>query len=618
MVTRKNTTQLLAKLRQLMQDTTCVKEALQAYIVPTRDAHNSEFVADCDGYRAFITGFTGSAGTAIITLNDARLWTDGRYYIQAAEEMDDNWTLMKESLPTTPSQAVWLSKNIPKGGRVGIDPWLISHPSWKILAEKLTLSGHSLVGTDKNLISLIWEDRPERPDNPVKFLPHKFSGKSLKDKLVDIRKSMVENTADILVITELDEIAWLLNLRGSDIQYNPVFFSYAVISKDHLWVMMSTDGGTGKKLDKEAIDYLQEQAPGIQLLPYNDISKVVEECAKTDNNKIWIGSKTSQYLSSMIKEENLIVQITPIALSKAIKNETEIAGMRASHIRDGAALVRYFSWLETQVNAGEVITEISGADKLEEFRKQLENYVGLSFTTISSYGKHAAINHYHPTPETDIPIRKDKPYLCDSGAQFYDGTTDVTRTLHFGNPTEYEKECFTRVLKGQMAVRTSVFPERIKGNCLDSFARRYLWDVGLDYQHGTGHGVGHYLNVHEGPMGISWRTLPEDPGLQAGMFVSNEPGYYEDDNFGIRLEDVVEIVEAKTPYHFDNRRFLTLETITMCPIQLKMIDKSLLTEAEVKDLNSYHRIVKEKLMPLLKKFGDDSAIAWLERETQPI
>lgn len=302
---------------------------------------------------------------------------------------------------------------------------------------------------------------------------------------------------------------------------------------------------------------------------------------------------------------------------KAIKNPVEIEGMKSSHIRDGAALVRFFSWLEREVASGAVVTELSAADRLEQFRSEQEHHVGPSFETISSSGEHAAIVHYKPTPESNIAVTDSAPYLCDSGAQYLDGTTDVTRTVHMGTPTDHQKECFTRVLKGQMLMGSAVFPERIKGNCLDSFARKFLWDVGLDYQHGTGHGIGHYLNVHEGPMGISWRVYPDDPGLQAGMFMSNEPGYYEDGSFGVRIEDIVLIVPADTKCPGD-KKFLTFETVTMCPIQSKMIKKELLTESEVETLNAYHKTVREKVGPLIEAQKDVEAMEWLIRETKPL
>lgn len=615
MAIRKNTTTLLAKLRQLMKDASYVKEPLNAYIVPWADAHNSEYLAECDQQRAFISGFTGSAGTAVITDTDARLWTDGRYYLQASQELDSNWTLMKESLPSTPTQAAWLCKNLPQGSRVGANPYVMALSKWRPLQEQLQQAGHRLVAVEKDLVASMWTDRPQRPCNPVKVLPLSFSGKTTADKLVEVRKTMNENSVATLVITALDEVAWLLNMRGTDIQFNPVFFAYIIITENCL--MLFTDRA---RLGAEAADYLACECGAVSIHPYEDIKACLTELATdSKNGKIWVSNGAPFALASVVPEKMLLNQVTPVELMKAIKNPTEVAGMRYSHERDGAALCCFFAWLEREIESGSNnITEISAADQLDKFRAEQANYMGPSFETISSSGKHGAIIHYKPTKDTDAQITNDLLYLCDSGGQYLDGTTDVTRTLHFGCPTEREKECFTRVLKGQLALAAAIFPERIKGNCLDSFARKFLWDVGLDYAHGTGHGIGHYLNVHEGPMGVSWRVYPDDPGMQAGMFISNEPGYYEDGKFGIRLENIVQVVDANVPPEnkVDGRKFLTFETVTMCPIQTKMICRKLLTENEIAAINSYHKEVREKLTPLLA--GKPDVLQWLERETKPI
>lgn len=614
MAIRKNTTALLNKLRQLMKDPNLVNEPLNAYIVPWADAHNSEYLADCDKQRAFISGFTGSAGTAIITDNDARLWTDGRYYLQASQELDSNWTLMKESLPTTPTQGAWLCKNLPQGSRVGANPYVMALNRWRPLQEQLQQAGHSLVAVENDLVAEMWPDRPSRPCNPVKVLPIKYCGKSTAEKLVDVRKSMKEASATVLLLTALDEVAWLLNMRGTDIEFNPVFFGYLIITEETILFFTNRT-----RLSEEIAEYLASECGSIIIHNYDEVKCCLKGIASKTTGKIWVSNGTPFAFTSVVPEKSLLAQVTSVCLMKAIKNPTEIAGMRSSHIRDGAALCCFFSWLEQEIQNGtNKITEISAADQLEKFRSEQKHYMGLSFETISSSGKNGAIIHYKPTPETDAEITNDLLYLCDSGGQYLDGTTDVTRTMHFGSPTERERECFTRVLKGQIGLASAVFPERIKGNCLDSFARKYLWDVGLDYAHGTGHGIGHYLCVHEGPMGVSWRVYPDDPGMQAGMFVSNEPGYYEDGKFGIRLEDIVQVVEAEIPpeNRIDGRKSLTFETVTMCPIQRKMICRKMLTEAEIEKLNCYHQEVREKLTPLLADRKD--VLQWLERETAPI
>jgi Xaa-Pro aminopeptidase len=609
----KATTNILKQLRALMKNPQYVNETIDAYIVPSNDAHNSEYLADCDMFRAFVTGFTGSAGTAIVTEKDALLWTDGRYYLQATEQMDSNWTLMKEGIPSTPTQGCWLAKHLPSGSRVGVDPNIYTYHMWMPLQSQLEAAGHKLVPITKNLIDALWTERPPRPTNAVRPLGAEFTGRSVADKLAAVRAQMKDKNARFLILTALDEIAWLLNLRGSDIAYNPVFFSYVVIHQDSFTVFLDA-----KQASNELRQHLTKESGGkFEIQPYEEIFNYIRHHTLNLEGFAWSSENASFALTSLIPAKHLLAEITPIPLMKAVKNSTEAKGMRNAHLKDGAALCCYFAWLEKNVESG-TITEISGADKLEEFRAQQADFVGPSFPTISSVGPHGAIIHYQPQPETDVPITTSTVYLCDSGGQYRDGTTDVTRTLHFGTPTQYEKECFTRVLKGQIKLATSIFPSKIKGNCLDSFAREFLWDVGLDYAHGTGHGIGSYLNVHEGPMGISWRPITEDPGLEAGMFLSNEPGYYEDGKFGIRLEDIVQVVEAKPPHNFSDRGFLTFETITFAPKQTKMILVDLLTDKELDYLNAYHQQCRDLLGPILTQQEQEDTRKWLWKETEPL
>lgn len=609
-----STTNLLQKLRSLMQNTKYVKEPIQAYIVPSSDAHNSEYLAECDEYRAFISGFTGSAGTAIITDKEALLWTDGRYYLQASQQMDSNWILMKEGLPATPSQGDWLCKNLTKGSLVGVDPKLYTYNKFFPLQSKLEATGHKLVAVHTNLIELIWSDRPARPTNPIKPLTRNFTGKSVAEKLKAVNDQMKEKNAEYLVITALDEIAYFLNLRGSDIQFNPVFFAYLIIGNNNFTVFMNE-----KQVNSTIKDHLtSEVGNNYKIENYDCIEKKIEEFANKIEGYIWFSEQSSDALVDLVPKKNrLLSDITPICLMKGVKNETEIQGMRNCHIRDAAALCCYFSWLEANVKT-QKITEISGAQKLLEFRKMQKDFVGESFDTISSVGHHGAIIHYKPSKNTDVQITTTEIYLCDSGGQYLDGTTDVTRTLHFGTPTQFEKECYTRVLKGQLKLGSRIFPSKMKGNYLDSFAREYLWQIGLDYAHGTGHGIGSYLNVHEGPMAISWRLIPEDPGLEPGMFISNEPGYYQDGKFGLRIEDIVQVVEAKTRYNFNNRGYLTFETVTLVPKMNNLILVELLTHEEIKQLNDYHQKCLEIVGPVLEQQGQVEAIKWLKRETAPL
>ncbi|XP_066141881.1 xaa-Pro aminopeptidase 1 [Euwallacea fornicatus] len=608
----KSTTVLLKQLRAAMQGH---KEPLAAYIIPSADAHHGEYLAHCDEFRGFISGFQGSAGTAVVTNHDACMWTDGRYYLQATEEMDSNWTLMKEGDPNTPQKGQWLVKTLPSGSHVGVDPKLITSEEFPILQKELETVGHKLIPVTQNLIELLWSDRPKRPANPVKPLPVTFTGKLVQNKLSEVVAVMKERNADYLVLTALDEVAWFLNLRGSDIDYNPVFFSYVIISANSTFTLFMDS----RQVTDEVKEHLKSEAGNVfTIKPYEKIEEALKEISANLNRFVWFSEFSSYALTNIIPKKHLLLTgTTPVELMKAVKNPTEVKCMKNAHIKDAVALCCYFSWLEQNVGSGN-ITEISGAQKLLEFRKLQANFIGDSFGTISSVGPHGAIIHYQPSTSTDVPIRTDTLYLCDSGAQYLDGTTDVTRTFHFGTPTAYEKQCYTRVLKGQLQFASLIFPRKLKGNYLDSFARKFLWDVGLDYAHGTGHGIGHYLNVHEGPMGISWRPMNQDPGLEANMFLSNEPGYYEDGKFGMRIEDIVVIVEANTPHNFNNRGFLTFETVTFAPKSINLIDVSMLTDKEIEQLNAYHQKCREVVGPLLEKQGHSDAKAWLWKETKPL
>ncbi|KAH1013221.1 hypothetical protein HUJ04_002241 [Dendroctonus ponderosae] len=612
----KSTSDLLKQLRASMTNPKYVEKPLQGYIIPSADAHNGEYLADCDQFRAFISGFNGSAGTAVVSQRDACLWTDGRYYLQATEEMDSNWTLMKEGDPNTLQKGQWLAKNLEVGGRVGVDPKLITTQQFQSLQKELDAAGRKLVPVAQNLIELLWTERPNRPVNPIRPLSVTFTGKPVKAKLAEVTAAMRSKRADWLVLTALDQIAWFLNLRGSDIEYNPVFFSYVIIKEDGTFTLFVDP----RQVTEEVKQHLRSEAGdgSFTIEPYSRTEEALKERCLSLESSIWFSEASSYALTRIVPEKRLILtDTTPIELMKAVKNPTEVKGMRNAHLKDAIALCNYFAWLEKNVAAGN-ITEVSGAKKLHELRKLQPEFIGDSFATISSVGPHGAIIHYQPDETSDVPIRTDCLYLCDSGAQFRDGTTDVTRTVHFGTPTDYEKECYTRVLKGQLQLASRIFPTKIRGNHLDSFAREFLWDVGLDYAHGTGHGIGHYLNVHEGPMGISWRPNSQDPGLEANMFLSNEPGYYEDGKFGIRIEDIVQIVPAQPPHNFNNRGFLTFDTITLVPKSLNLINVSMLTDKEIEQLNNYHQECRQAVGPLLDEQGAVEAKAWLWKESEPI
>ncbi|KZV62191.1 Creatinase/aminopeptidase [Peniophora sp. CONT] len=593
-----NTTDRLAALRKLMSE-----KRVDAFVVPSEDPHSSEYAAKCDERRAFISGFNGSAGTAIVTKDKAYLFTDGRYFLQAEQQLDQNWTLMKQGLPDVPTWQEFVTKKIPSETTVGMDAELLTATDAKTF-DQVKLSYVT------NLVDPVWgSSRPPRPINPVVPLPTSYAGQSHTSKLSALREKLFKSDHGAFVVNMLDEVAWLFNLRGSDIDFNPVFLAYAVVTAEKAVLFLDPE---------QASDEVKAHLGGtVQVHPYNGFYGYLVGLSKTIEKKVLIGNTASvAVFNALGGEERTVIGPSPVQELKAIKNETEIAGFRASHIRDGAALARYFAWLEERLAAEDELSESQAADQLEKFRSELEHFKGLSFTTISSTGPNGAIIHYSPDPETCATIKREDIYLCDSGAQFLDGTTDVTRTFHFGTPSTEEKRNFTRVLQGHIAIDTAVFPNGTTGYIIDTWARRALWKDGLDYRHGTGHGVGHFLNVHEGPHGIGTRIAYNSVPLKAGMTVSNEPGYYADGQYGIRIENVVVIREAKTANNFGNKGFLCMERLTMCPIGKNLIEPSLLAPDEREWLDAYHKEVYEKVSPLLS--GDERALAWLKRECAPL
>ncbi|KAJ6572148.1 peptidase M24, structural domain-containing protein [Mycena capillaripes] len=603
-----NTSQRLENLRQLL-----AQEQVQAFVVPSEDQHSSEYLAECDERRAFISGFNGSAGCAVITKETALLFTDGRYFLQAERQLDKNWTLMKQGLPDVPTWQEFLSKKIDPSSRIGIDSTLISAVDAEALTKALKPRGSELVSLSKNPVDSVWaEERPPRPMSKVFSLDLKYSGESHLDKIKRLREEMSKKEAKAMVVTMLDEVAWLFNLRGADIAYNPVFFAYATITPDQVTLFINPN-----QLDDEARRTLGDEVVIQDYSTFFDNLKGLAKALNLDgNHKVLLGDKSSLAVAEAVGEGNYVLIPSPVAELKAIKNETELEGFRQSHIRDGAALARYFSWLEEQIVSGAELNESQAADKLEEFRSELDLFRGLSFPTISSTGPNGAIIHYSPDANDCAVIKQDQIYLCDSGAQFFDGTTDVTRTWHFGTPKAEEKRAFTRVLQGHIAIDTAVFPTGTTGYILDAFARRALWLDGLDYRHGTGHGVGHYLNVHEGPQGMGVRITYNSTALRPGMTVSNEPGYYADGSFGIRIENIVLVRKIDTPNNFGDKGFLGFEHVTMCPIQTKLIDKTVFTAEEVRWLNDYHAEIFSKVSGLLQ--NDPRALEWLKRECSAI
>ena len=592
-------------------------------VVSSADAHYSEYTASCDARREFISGFTGSAGTAVITHDKAALATDGRYFNHASKQLDSSWTLLKQGLQDVPTWQEWTAEQAEQDKTVGVDPTTFMASTARKLDESIKKKGgKGLVAIAQNLVDEIWgKDRPSRPSEPVKVLSDEYTGLSWQKKVEDLRKEMEKKKCEAFVVSELDETAWLFNLRGNDIPYNPVFFSYAVVTATAVTLYIDES-----KLAPDVKSHLD----GVTIRPYADLftditaltrnedepksNGTANGASKAPKRKYLLSSKASWALSEALGgEKNTEEARSPIEDAKAVKNETELKGMRDCHIRDGAALSEYFAWLENElVNKKTTLDEVQAADKLESIRKKQDKFVGLSFDTISSTGPNAAVIHYKPEPGNCSTIDPTKIYLCDSGAQYLDGTTDTTRTLHFGEPTDMEREAYTLVLKGNIALEKVKFPKGTSGFAVDTLARQFLWEIGLDYRHGTGHGVGSYLNVHEGPMGIGTRPAYAEVPLVVGNVVSNEPGYYEDGKFGIRIENVMYVKEVETKHKFGDKPFLGFEHVTMTPLCRKLVDTSLLTQSELDWVNSYHKEIVEKTGEFFK---DDSLTrAWLERE----
>lgn len=576
------------------------QEGIAAFIVPSTDPHLSEYVAPHWQSREWISGFTGSAGTVVVTREKAGLWTDSRYFLQAAQQLEgSDIDLYKEMLPETPSIPAFLSANLKPGEAVGIDGTVFSAEEAMQLQDKLKKDGISV----KNIadpMNLIWTDRPAMPEGPAYIYETKYAGKSSQEKIATIRKEMEETGAEALLISALDEIAWTLNIRGNDVHCNPVVVSHLLIGKNDAHFFIQP-----QKVTEKLSAYLKEI--GVSIHSYEDIEPFLNRL--TASSILLNPSKTNYAAYSAIRPDCRIVKgASPVVLLKAIRNEQEIAGIHAAMQRDGVALVKFLKWLEEAVPAGGE-TEISVDKKLHEFRAAQPLYMGESFDTIAGYKEHGAIVHYEATPETDVPLKPEGFLLLDSGAQYLDGTTDITRTIALGALTEEEKTDYTLILKGHIDLAMAVCPEGTRGAQLDVLARMPIWQHRMNFLHGTGHGIGHFLNVHEGPQSIRMNENPVT--LQVGMVTSNEPGVYKAGSHGVRTENIVLTVKAGEGM-FGN--YLKFETITLCPICKKGIIKEMLTTEEIDWLNDYHRNVYEKLSPDLNKEEQE----WLREATSKI
>ena len=588
--------QRLESLREVMR-----REHLSAFIFPSTDAHQSEYVADHWQGRTWISGFNGSAGTAVVTMKSAALWTDSRYFLAAEEQLKGTeFQLMKLKIEGTPTISEWLAQELQgENAEVGLDGMVNSYHETMGLIADLRKSGGITVRTNFDPLGLIWTDRPAIPANPVEIQPMEFAGESVASKISRIRTALRQRHADGMLISALDDIAWTLNLRGTDVHCVPVFVSYLLISSQQVSLYVDS-----AKINDEVKAYLTEN--GISLYPYNKVAEGLERYS--EYNILLDGDETSYFLWKTVKCQEIIAGNSPVPAMKAQKNDREIAGFRQTMLRDGVAMVKFLRWLKPAVEAGGQ-TEISIDRKLTSLRAEQHLFRDISFDTIAGYQAHGAIVHYEATPETDVALKPEGLILIDSGAQYQDGTTDITRTIALGPVTEEMKHVYTLVLKGHIQLELAKFPDGASGTQLDALARECMWREGYNYLHGTGHGVGSYLSVHEGPHQIrmEWKPTP----LRAGMTVTDEPGLYLSGKFGVRIENTLLIKDYQTT---EFGKFLQMESLTLCPIDLTPVDFSMLQPEEIEWLDIYHRDVFEKLSPYLE--GED--LEWLREATRPV
>lgn len=588
-------TQRVSALRQWMRN-----HGVDAYLIPSTDPHASEYVPAHWQVRQWISGFDGSAGTAVVTATAAALWTDSRYFLAAAEQLGGTpFALMRDGLPETPSIADWLAAHTPKGGRVGLDASTCTVREFSALADALQRHGTSLTDAG-DAAAALWTGRPALPGTAVRIHPLEYAGQETKEKLAGLRRLTANEGCSHLLVTTLDEVAWTLNLRGDDVPCNPVFVSYLLVGPDAATLYVNP-----AKVTPEVAAYLHGE--GVGLRPYDTLE--TDLAGLGGATLLLPDTANRRILTAALKCESVRLAPSPVAPLKAVKNDAEIAGMRRSMERDGVAMVRLLRWLDEAVPAGGV-TEVGVDRKLAELRAASPHYRGLSFETIAGYAAHGAIVHYEATPDTDAELRPCGLLLLDTGAQYDDGTTDITRTVALGPLTDEERRTYTLVLKGHIALSRCRFPDGASGTQLDATARYWLWQEGLNYGHGTGHGVGAHLNVHEGPHQIRMNYVPAP--LRAGMTVTDEPGIYVSGRFGVRLENTLLIRPWRTT---DFGRFLEFEPLTLCPFDRRPLDAALLRPDEVEWLDGYHQTVRQRLLPLL---DDETDRQWLIRATRPL
>ncbi len=589
----------LKKLRNLMRE-----RNIQAYYIPSSDYHESEYVDNHFKAREFMSGFTGSAGTLVVTQDDAGLWTDGRYFIQAEKELQDTTiTLFRMAEEGVPTIEEYLKNAMPQDSKLGFDGRVVGvkvgMEFQKVLSEK-----NIEIVYNEDLVDLIWNDRPAMPQGKAFLLELKFAGKSVTEKLADLRKTMAEKKVSNHIITTLDDIAWIFNLRGSDIVHFPVNLAYAVITTNDAFLFIDEN-----KISKE--DKLKLNADNVTLKPYNDIYEFV----KVLEGEVLIDPVKINYAiyNNLKSDIRKVQEPNPAVLCKAIKNEIELENTRNSHLRDGVACTKFMYWLKNNISTMK-ITEIDAADKMQSFRKEQENYIEDSFTAISAYRENAAMMHYRATEENHKILEAEQLYLLDSGGQYFDGTTDITRTIALGPVDEEIKRHYTAVARGMLTLSNAKFLHGVRGLNLDILARTPIWDLDIDYKCGTGHGIGYVLNVHEAPNGIRWKIVPERNDsciLEAGMITTNEPGIYIEGSHGIRIENELITREGVKNEH---GQFMYFETITFTPIDLDAIEPKYMTEKEKQYLNDYHKLVFEKISPFLT----EEEVEWLKIYTRSI
>ena len=590
----------LEKLRQLMNDA-----GMDYYVIPTDDFHASEYVGDYFQERKYVSGFTGSAGTLLVGKDFAGLWTDGRYFLQASVELDGSGIeLMKMGVEGVPTLVEYLKNNLTKDSVLGFDGRCVSAD---FVAElKTAMNGATCkIVYDKDLVGEIWEDRPALSKKPAWLLDDESCGAAAKEKIAQVREEMKKKDAKSLLLTSLDDIAWLFNMRGDDIAFNPVVLSFCVITEKEVRLFIQKGSLTEEQENKFVAD-------GVT---FDDYLNVYEYVKTLEEDSIWLNDQKTSYalMENLPKEMKLIKGMTPVAYTKCVKNAKEQENIRKAHLKDGVAMTKFMYWLKT--NAGKVeMTEISIDEVVRSFRKAQEGFVEESFTTIAGYAAHGAIIHYHATEETSVEVKPEGLLLVDSGGQYLEGTTDITRTFAMGPVTEEEKKNFTTVLKGNLRLGAVVFKEGCTGENLDMVARGPLWEAGLDYNHGTGHGIGFVLNVHETPARINWKGRPgygENAPFKPGMIVSNEPGFYKEGAHGIRLENLILCQEAMKN---DYGRFLNFETLTIVPFDLDAVDVTLLDSKEKQLLNDYHERVYRELSPYM----NEEELLWLKHATRAV